>query len=512
MSDTKIPEPELSPVVEDIEPNEEVVAHTETASPRRDESSGLSELAKYVISFLILASGAGVAYSLSLLKEKPADQDSKELVTMVGTYEASLYSGELAMEVSGSVVPFREIRVAAEISGNVIKKFPDFEAGNFVKKGTRLLEIDPADYALQLKTREAEVEQSKKALDEVKEEIVGANRNIKLAEDDFRLAQSEYQRNLRIKSALSSSELDQSKRGLLTAESALTQRRNSLDMMNAKQKRLEAALALSNANLNRAQLSLDRTTLVAPDDGVIVREMVQEGDYVRAGDQIVTFEDTSRSEVICNLTSTDLNWVRENSPASAEFNTEEELESQSVYYLPKTRVTVYEPGNPEIQWDGILERFDGIGRDAATRTIPCRVSIEKPIVKTEIGSRALVRGMYVKCKIQVQTSPSSGKRKFVSLPSIALRPGDFVWVVKDKKLKKLSVDVVHYTQQLIDDDQIEMVVVQVKNGSVEKGDLVVTTPLTQPTDGQEVILEEEFLAKNKKDESSAESENESDAD
>ena len=120
--------------------------------------------------------------------------------------------------------------------------------------------------------------------------------------------------------------------------------------------------------------------------------------------------------------------------------------------------------------------------------------------------------MYVKCKIQVQTSPSSGKRKFVSLPSIALRPGDFVWVVKDKKLKKLSVDVVHYTQQLIDDDQIEMVVVQVKNGSVEKGDLVVTTPLTQPTDGQEVILEEEFLAKNKKDESSAESENESDAD
>jgi multidrug efflux pump subunit AcrA (membrane-fusion protein) len=226
MSDTKIPEPELSPVVEDIEPNEEVVAHTETASPRRDESSGLSELAKYVISFLILASGAGVAYSLSLLKEKPADQDSKELVTMVGTYEASLYSGELAMEVSGSVVPFREIRVAAEISGNVIKKFPDFEAGNFVKKGTKLLEIDPADYTLQLKTREAEVEQSKKALDEVKEEIVGANRNIKLAEDDFRLAQSEYQRNLRIKSALSSSELDQSKRGLLTAESALTQRRN----------------------------------------------------------------------------------------------------------------------------------------------------------------------------------------------------------------------------------------------------------------------------------------------
>ena len=350
-------------------------------SPKRK----MGEKTKYFISFCILLLGVAQFYGLYALKKPPEEQDSKELIPMVAVTKAMPYSGQLDKVISGTVVPFREIRVAAEISGNVVKKFDEFESGNFVKKGTKLIEIDPTDYRLQLKTGQAEVLQSERMLEETKEEIAGAKKNINGAQRDFKLANSDHQRNLRIRSALSSAELDQSKRALLAAETSLTASKNTLDMVNAKYKRMQASLALSKSKLTRTKLNLEKTVVVAPDDGVIVKEMIQEGDFVRAGDQLVMFEDISRSEVICNLTPTDLTWIRNNSPASEEFSEENKSGTFSAYQLPKTNVSIFDPNEKGVVWDGILERFDGIGRDEATRTIPCRVTIANPIVNTDSG-------------------------------------------------------------------------------------------------------------------------------
>ena len=523
MSDVQTPTSDSSERSESAQPvnhpqTSEPVA-SDSIAPTQSEDSPLesandqserNETLKYVISAVILASGGLLMYVLYTLKTPPADQDSKELVQMVSTFEATPFSGQLDKVISGTVVPFREIRVAAEVSGNITTKYESFEAGNFVKKGTKLLEIDPTDYKLQLLTKEAEVEQSQKMLEETQQEITGAIRNIKLAENEYQLAQNDFKRNNRIKSALSSAELDQSKRAVLTAQSALTTRKNTLDTLNARVRRLEAALALTKAQLERTKLSLDKTTVFAPDDGVIVREMVQKGDYVRAGDQLVMFEDISRSEVICNLTTSDLAWVRDNSPASAEFDNSSpdgNPESFSVYQLPKTNVSVFDSSEPDFIWDGILERFDGIGRDESTRTIPCRITIENPIIDTTKGKRALVRGMYVKCRIQVQTSAENTKRGFLCFPSVALRPGNFVWIVRDKKLKRLSVDVVDYTDRLVGNETEKIVVVAENDDSLQQGDQIVTTPLSQPNDGVEVLLEdeldEEIVTMDAQDESSS---------
>ena len=454
----------------------------------------LGEIFKTVLSVLILSAGIGTMYGLYLLKEPPKEQVSKELIPMVGTVKATAFSGQLDRVISGTVVPYREIRVAAEVSGNVSKKHESFEAGNFVKKGTLLLEINPKDYELQLATGLAEIEQSQKLLEETQEEIAGAIRNIAGAKDEYDLAKSDHDRNERIKSALSASELAQSKRALLVAESALTTCRNNLDTLNARVKRMESAVKLAEAQLERMKLNLAKTKIVAPDDGIIVQEMVQEGDYVRAGDELVMFEDTSRSEVICDLTPTDLAWVRNNAPSSSEFPPEPDSENAfSVYRLPKTKVSVYEVGTTNTMWEGMMERFDGIGRDASTRTIPCRITVADPIIETDNGPRALVRGMFVKCKIQVQTSVDDSKRSFLSFPSVALRPGNTVWVVRDHKLKRHPVEVVDYSEQLVGNELVKIVIVVAGiEGSIQQGDAVVTTPLAQPSDGTEVILEEEI--------------------
>ena len=96
------------------------------------------------------------------------------------------------MEVSGSVVPHREIRIATEVGGRVSKKFPACESGTFVSKGEKLVEIDPEEYELEIQTLAAEVVQSEKRIEENNQQIAGEESNIKLAIQDLELQQNEF--------------------------------------------------------------------------------------------------------------------------------------------------------------------------------------------------------------------------------------------------------------------------------------------------------------------------------
>ena len=49
-----------------------------------------------------------------------------------------------------------------------------------------------------------------------------------------------------------------------------------------------------------------------------------------------------------------------------------------------------------------------------------------------------------------------------------------------------------YGEQLVGEELRKIVVISETDGSIRAGEAVVTTPLSQPSDGGEVILEEEF--------------------
>lgn len=83
-------------------------------------------------------------------------------------------------------------------------------------------------------------------------------------------------------------------------------------------------------------------------------------------------------------------------------------------------------------------RFDGVGLDERTRTMPCRVVVDDPLgvtVERELsegerdndaarGPRALVRGMFV--TIQLETQPTGG---ILRVPEAALKPGNRLGMV-----------------------------------------------------------------------------------
>ncbi len=423
------------------------------------------------------------------LAKPPETQKSTALIQQVDTTEIQPYAGLLDMVTTGVVVPHREIKLASEVGGKVLKKYPACESGNFVSKGEKLVDIDPEEYKLDIKTLEAEVVQSEKRIDENLQQIAGEERNIALARVDLDLQQKEMQRNQRLSGVLSQTEMDQSQRSLNSAQTQLTNRESNLATLKAGTSRLRAALKLSERQLDKAKLNLRRTTIVAPDDGVIVREMVQEGDYVSKGTQIATFEDTKLAEVLCNLTPSELKWIRENAKSDPD-GIDPDQNPISVYHLPKTDVTIFDPANPEITWQGVLERFDGIGRDEITKTIPCRIVVSKPIVSSEFGEQALVRGMYVKCRVEVPTSNTDTSRNLLSFPALALQPNNHIWTVRESKLHRIDVEIVDRNETIVGDETNKLVIVRAIEGDLQAGDQIVTSPLSQPTEGAEIILKD----------------------
>lgn len=460
-------------------------------------TSVLVQVFKTLVSILILTGAIGGAWALSLLKEKPAETTPEQLVPQVRVSEVKPYQGNLDLAITGTVVPHREVRLAAEVGGRIAYRSEACRAGSLVQKGDLLVEIDPENFELALKTAEAEVSQSKVMLQETAEEISGLKENVRLSNQQLEILQADFNRNSRLGNVVSQSELDQSKRALLEAETQHSTRANNLATATARLERMKAAVELSQRRLERARLDLERTGIRAPFEGVVVKSMVEQDDFIQAGTVLVHVEDTSRVEVLCNLQESELEWLRSNAPADVPGQTSSESGMRTAYRLPQVPVTIHDTRYPELTWSGRLDRFDGIGRDEMTKAIPVRIVVEEPLLETPSGPKALVRGMYVQCRLEVERGAGESAETLLKLPAVAVRPGGLVWVFRDGKLVSRQVKPLTSVAQdapepgLIPGVDSRMVIIRPDEKGLQAGDRVVVSPLSQAADGIEVRLEAE---------------------
>lgn len=413
----------------DDEPTE-----AQPAPTRSSGGSGLvQELIRVVVSVAIIAAGATAAVML-VNKNKKAPE-SKEVVASlpeVETIEIVTHEGGLDIDVDGVAVPFKEIQLAAEVAGRVEFKSTECRAGNFVKKGTELIRIDRQTYQLEVDRLTQQQLQAGQNLQELQQEIENAGRLIAVAKDDQKLRAKELARQigLRSRGVGTDTAVESAERSRLQADNALAQVENQEKLLVERLKRLATAKELARIQLERAELDLERTTIVAPIDGVIVSEMVEADSFVQRGSSLVTLEDTSAVEVRCNLTMDELYRLWESSDAT----------QRGEYDVPDTVVTVlYELAGRQFAWEGRLARFDGLGLDQRTRTVPCRIAVPEPrkvmeyhgsesMVEAKGGPPALVRGMFVTARLH--TNPDT---KYLRVPQRAVRPGKEVWLVRKSR-------------------------------------------------------------------------------
>jgi hypothetical protein len=466
----------------------------------------LVESARIGLPLCIIAGGVAAMFVLWGLKKPPAVAVPPPDVNYVATAGVEAHGESMDLVTDGLVAPARDVTVATQVAGKVTYKSPLCEAGKYVPQGTVLFKIDQQDYALELERLTKERAQADATLQEIDLELQNTESLIALAQEDVNLQQRELQRQLQLRgAAVSPSAIDQARRAELAARNALQTLENQKRLLQTRRTTNEIARDLVEVRLEKAQLDLDRTEVKAAVSGVIVEEMVEEDSFVPIGAALAKIEDTSSVEVRCSLQMDELYWLWRQHSAPDEspyrhagFSIEETPPSDdasegeppqpvghTAYQIPRADVTViYEVGGRRFAWEGVLDRFEGIGIDERTRTVPCRVVVPEPreVQRLDangggspaVGPQALVRGMFVRLRIHVQPDAA-----LVRVPEQAIRPGGKVWVVRQGKLQIVPVEVA----TVVDGNAI----LDGEAWRLHPGDRVVVTPLALAQDGMEVV-------------------------
>ncbi|QSQ25902.1 efflux RND transporter periplasmic adaptor subunit [Pyxidicoccus parkwayensis] len=150
---------------------------------------------------------------------------------------------EYVVNAVGSVEAFERVQITARVPGAVERVL--FSEGQTVKKGDVLAEIEPARYAIAVRSAEASLAKAKASLEEAK---AGAERR---------------------------AAVNEAKPGLLPAE--------QLESYQTRARTAEAEVASAKAMLDQAQLNQRDAYVRAPMDGVLQTRTVQTGQYVQPG-------------------------------------------------------------------------------------------------------------------------------------------------------------------------------------------------------------------------------------
>lgn len=356
---------------------------------------------------------------------------------------------QLALEIDGTVVPFQEANVAAEVAGRVVMKSDKCEAGQYVQRGDLLMKIDDTDYKIEVERLTRQKEQEYQSLREIDQEMANAQRVIEITKDDVALQRKEVDRQTSLpKGYVSRGDVEKAQRSLNAAQQQLINAENNLKLLRQRRIRLEASEQLAATNLRAAEVSLARTEIRAPIEGVIVSEEADLNTFVNRGQMLVVVDDTSKAEVASSMRMDQLYWVldqrNQNSDSSGE-NLSPEMSRN--YDLPETPALIeFEISGREnrvYRWKARLLSYNGIGLDNETRTVPVRILVDdpqtmvdeagNPIDKSSLnqaGASALVRGMYVRVKLLV-----TPQTPLVVIPARAIRPGNRVFeFVRDESV------------------------------------------------------------------------------
>ena len=378
-----------------------------------------------------------LAILLVQLRPEPEFQAPPDRTPVAVTASVVAGVGPIPVFGAGTVRPTAEIHVTAEVSGKVSWVDPVFQSGGRVEEGQVLFRIDDADYRNRVKQARANVAAQQVALLQAEEEAL--------------IARSEYAQFQRRETGAASSDA-----------SPLTLRQPQLEAA-------QAALVRDSTLLADAELALSRTEVLAPFNGIVRDESVDEGQFVAAGQGVGRLYASDAVDVVVPLSDADAALI------SGLWN----LRAGDGNRRVAARV-IAEYGDRSYAWEGYVDRAES-SLDEQTRTIDVIVRVPAPFaggaLAGENGSPAgpgappLLVGKFVEVHIQGVVPD----RYFIVRRS-ALRPGNEVWAVRGDTA--LTIVPVRVLQRSDDDVYV--------TGALEAGQAVTTGGIQFATEGMAV--------------------------
>ncbi len=201
------------------------------------------------------------------------------------------------VSASGTVQPVTEVKIAPEVSGEIIELL--IEEGDSVKRGKTLVKIRPDTWQSQLERAEAGLSQQRANLEQSKASLSRSQATLIRAE-------AEYKRNEKLWSEKVISDADWQ---LATQNYSIAKN----DVASAEQM-VEAAryvIRSTEASLREARENFRKTTVVSPMDGVVSKLIVKNGERVvgtatMAGTEMLRIADLHKMEVRVDVNENDI--------------------------------------------------------------------------------------------------------------------------------------------------------------------------------------------------------------
>ncbi len=201
------------------------------------------------------------------------------------------------VSASGTVQPVTEVKIAPEVSGEIIDLL--IEEGDSVVKGKTLVRIRPDTWQSQLQRARAGLGQQSANLEQSKSNLLRSQATLIRAE-------AEYKRNEKLfnEKVISDVDWQLAKQNYEVAKNDVAAAKQAVEAS-------RSGVNSTQASLNEAQENFRKTSVVAPMNGVVSKLIVKNGERVvgtatMAGTEMLRIADLRKMEVRVNVNENDI--------------------------------------------------------------------------------------------------------------------------------------------------------------------------------------------------------------
>ncbi len=382
----------------------------------------MSGLKKGVLTSLLIAPPvviglAVLAWQLSGRKA-PEQAEAEEGARPVRVIEAT--AGDFVPRALGYgyVQPGSVWEAVAQVAGKVVYRHPDLERGRLLAAGSELLHIDPANYELAVARIEANVAAVKAQLDELEVRRANTESSLEIIRRTLALAEQDLARKRKLvaKGNISQTAVDEAESAVLNERRQIQDLQNQLNVLPAEQRVLEANLALNHAQLEEAQLELERTVIRLPFEARIAEVLAEATQFVSVGQKLAVADSIDVAEVTAQIA---LNHMRPLVPTGLDVSS---LSAEEISAMPQRWVFSAEvrlvAGDFATSWQARFDRISDMV-DPQTRTLGLVVAVDEPYRSAIPGQRPpLTKNMYV--EVEIRGAPQPGR---IAVPRVAVHRG-----------------------------------------------------------------------------------------
>ncbi len=377
--------------------------------------------------------GLAVLYFMASGREAPERNPPTEIARAVRVIAAEPIQLVPRVTGFGSVYPGTVWTGIAQVSGKIEYVHPDLENGAILMAGTEIIRISPIDFNLAIRQAQANIRSAEAKLDELSVTEQNTSDLLEIEKDGLTLREAELARKQSLfeRGTIAKAALDLEQRETLAQRKKVQDLQNTLRLLPTQRAVQEEQIAIFEAQLQSAELDLERTRIVLPFNARIADLAVEAEQFIQAGGKLVSADSLDVAEVEAQIP---ISQFRAMLHASVDGDMPVGIDAESMSRILETigfEATVrLRAGDDTVEWPARFSRISDIV-DPKTRTIGAIVAVDGAYAKAVPGERPpLSKGMFVEIEIRTRARLDN-----IVVPRSAIRDGRLYVVDGDGRLE-----------------------------------------------------------------------------